>query len=84
MTAAARRVASGDLEHTSASLVVRTRDELEVLADSFNEMVTRLKATTVSRDQLEHRVQERTVDLSQANERLTDGDRRAEAGRDRA
>jgi len=70
MTAAARRIADGDLEHTSATIAIHTHDELEVLAESFNEMVRRLKATTVSRDHLEVSVQERTADLSQANERL--------------
>jgi diguanylate cyclase (GGDEF)-like protein len=71
MTAAARQVATGDLERASDDLEIHTQDELEVLAESFNEMVRRLKATTVSRDQLEHRVNERTADLSEANERLT-------------
>ena len=68
VTAAARRVAAGDLEHLT-TLSVRTSDELEVLAESFNEMVRRLQATTVSRDQLEQRVQERTADLSAGERR---------------
>src|SRR6185295_17430899 len=71
ITAAARVVATGNLDHTTARLSVKTHDELEVLADSFNEMVDRLQATTVSRDLLERRVRERTVDLSEANELLT-------------
>ena len=68
VTAGARRVAAGDLEH---AVSVKTHDEVEVLAESFNEMVRQLRATTVSRDLLEQRVQERTADLSQANDLLT-------------
>jgi diguanylate cyclase (GGDEF)-like protein len=71
VTAAAQRIAAGDLEHETPRLSVRTNDELEVLAESFNEMVRRLQATTVSRDLLEHRIEERTADLSEANALLT-------------
>ncbi|MCC7367924.1 MAG: EAL domain-containing protein [Chloroflexi bacterium] len=71
VTVAARRITSGDLEHVNIQLGLHADRELEVLAESFNEMVRRLRETTVSRNQLEQRIQERTADLSEANELLT-------------
>jgi len=49
LTAAARRIASGDLEQR---LTVNTRDEVEELARSFNDMSVKLSETieTISRD----------------------------------
>jgi len=42
LTLGARRLAEGDLEHR---LTIRTGDEIQVLADTFNEMAGRLQAT---------------------------------------
>jgi signal transduction histidine kinase len=42
LTQGARRLAEGDLEHR---LDVQTGDEIQVLAEAFNEMATRLQAT---------------------------------------
>jgi signal transduction histidine kinase len=49
LTLGARRVAEGELEHR---LEVRTGDEIQVLAEAFNDMAARLQATIAD---LEHR-----------------------------
>lgn len=65
---AASEVSAGRLD---VRLKLATGDELEVLADTFNQMLARLEQTTVSRDELEQRVLDRTVALGAANEQLS-------------
>ena len=63
LTQVASQVSSGDLTvKASAS----TSDEIGTLANAFNTMTSRLRETL---EQLEERVQERTAELSLANER---------------
>ena len=50
---------------------VTTRDEIGRLAEAFNQMVDDLQRTTVSRVHLEGLVQERTAELSEANQMLS-------------
>lgn len=64
---ATTRVSAGQL---GTRVRLKTGDELEALAESFNQMLTRLEETTVSRDELEARVEERTAELRAANEQL--------------
>ena len=49
---------------------VESNDEIGRLAGAFNRMVTNLKTTMASRDELESRVNERTAELTLANEKL--------------
>ena len=69
-------VGGGNLDY---KLEVKTGDEIEDLADSFNEMVANLKAKSdelkQSHDVLETRVQERTKELAEANDQLKELDR---------
>lgn len=58
------KLGSGELDHR---IDVRTGDELEVLADGFNEMGTQLQDAYES---LEQRVEERTRELQETNEKL--------------
>lgn len=58
---AAQRIADGDFTHP---ITVRTRDELEELADHFNRMADRLKE---SYETLETRVDQRTQELRALN-----------------
>lgn len=60
-------VRTGDLEHP---VPVVSDDELGQLTRSFNEMMGHLKASTVSRAELERLVAERTADLGSANREL--------------
>lgn len=60
LTKAAEAIAAGDLTQQARPAAIA---ELNVLARSFNQMVSQLKT---SFDDLEHRVQERTVELSEA------------------
>jgi GAF domain-containing protein/HAMP domain-containing protein len=64
LTGTASRIADGDL---SAKAVVRSRDELGTLADTFNSMTSQLK-TLIS--ELEERVRARTQELASRNEAL--------------
>jgi PAS domain S-box-containing protein len=61
-----RRLAAGDL---AARSHISSGDEVESLSNSFNQMADALEKST---DQLERRVAERTAELSQANQVLTD------------
>ena len=63
------RIARGELDHT---IVVRTRDEIEELANEFNRMARSLKESRQALEQhaemLEQRVAERTRELAEAVE----------------
>ena len=59
-----KRVATGDLNQ---NIPIRDHDELNVLAGSFNNMITKLKN---AHNMLEQQVQERTADLVEANRQL--------------
>jgi serine phosphatase RsbU (regulator of sigma subunit) len=72
LRAGAARIGSGDL---TQHIAIKTGDELEVLADQFNDMAGRLQESYAV---LEQRVEERTTQLAQAhaeistlNQRLT-------------
>ena len=64
LTNTAEKVAAGDMD---AKAVIRTRDEISTLADTFNLMTNQLKGFITG---LEDRVRERTQQLAQQNERL--------------
>jgi GAF domain-containing protein/HAMP domain-containing protein len=64
LTSTAERIADGDL---SAKAIVRSRDEIGTLADTFNSMTTQLR-TLIS--ELEERVRARTQELANRNEAL--------------
>lgn len=61
LTETASRLSMGDL---NSEAVIQTRDEIGVLARTFNTMAARLREIIAS---LEQRVAERTADLEQAN-----------------
>ena len=75
------RVGAGDLERT---IPVRTRDELGVLAVSFNDMMAALAKARAEVaglvDTLEHRVAERTRELEAAQARLIQSEKLASLG----
>ena len=60
LRAGARRLGAGDFSHR---IEVRTKDELEELADQFNSMAGQLQETYAG---LESKVEERTRDLAQS------------------
>ena len=66
LTAQVNKIARGDLEQT---IPVTSKDEVGILAASFNNMAHSLK--TVYAD-LEHKVEERTGQLSAANQKLAE------------
>jgi len=76
------RLASGDLSHR---IHVRSRDELGVLAESFNEMAEDLEKThrelTEWADTLEERVREKTAELEAAQKSLIHTEKMASLGR---
>ena len=59
-----QKIAEGDFSH---KVDTRSKDEIGILASSFNEMAEELKK---SRDNLEANLKERTVELSQSNDML--------------
>ena len=58
------RIKKGDLNH---QLDMKTGDEIEILADEFNEMATHLREAYT---ELERKVAERTQALTIANQKL--------------
>jgi signal transduction histidine kinase len=60
----AARIGGGDLDHR---IDIRSRDEVQSLADSFNDMGGRLKESYAT---LEHKVADRTRELSEALSQL--------------
>ncbi|WP_256995807.1 sensor histidine kinase [Halomicronema hongdechloris] len=71
LVVATRKIAQGDLNQ---QVPIQSHDELAVLAQSFNEMTSRLQQTLsllqAHKDELEQRVQERTQALSEAIQHL--------------
>jgi signal transduction histidine kinase len=70
LRAGTERVAQGDLRYR---VTEQGRDELAVLARSFNRMVAQLEATTVSKEELEKArdaLSKRTEDLTRSNVEL--------------
>ena len=65
LAAGAARIGGGDLDHR---IEVKSGDEVESLADSFNEMGGRLKESYAT---LEHKVEDRTRELTEALEQQT-------------
>jgi signal transduction histidine kinase len=63
------RIGGGDLDFR---LNIKTSDEIEVLADEFNKMTERLSEAYTG---LEHKVAERTVALTIANEKLEEANK---------
>jgi len=59
-----QKIAEGDFSH---KVDTKSKDEIGILASSFNEMAEELKK---SRDNLEANLKERTVELSQSNDML--------------
>jgi two-component system NtrC family sensor kinase len=82
LVAGTMRLASGDLSHR---IQVRSRDELGVLAESFNEMAEDLEKThrelTEWADTLEERVREKTAELEAAQRSLIHTEKMASLGR---
>ena len=60
----ATRIGSGNLDHR---IEIRSGDEVQTLADSFNEMAARLKESYAT---LEHKVTDRTRELSETLDQL--------------
>jgi signal transduction histidine kinase/DNA-binding response OmpR family regulator len=65
LQAGAARIGAGDLD---TPIEVRTNDELETLADQFNQMTAQLRESYAG---LERKVQERTAELAEALEQQT-------------
>jgi light-regulated signal transduction histidine kinase (bacteriophytochrome) len=67
LAAGAEEIGSGNLEHRVGTTA---KDEIGGLSRTFDRMAENLKATMVSRDELEQRVRDRTVQLEAANKEL--------------
>ncbi|MDI6786334.1 MAG: ATP-binding protein [bacterium] len=74
-------VGKGDLNR---EIKVKTRDEIELLAENFNQMVVDLrksrKVIEDHRKNLEKKVEERTRDLQEAHERIVQSEKMAALG----
>jgi len=70
LTQDAAQIGAGDLEHV---LKIKTNDELEILADSFNSMITGIKTITAENERLEIASTEKTREaeiIQEANQNL--------------
>jgi signal transduction histidine kinase len=74
ITSVARNLSEGDMDTGSLSSITSRRDEIGVLARTFTLMADQLKETLEglhrSHVELERRVQERTSELQESNEKL--------------
>ena len=61
-------IGAGNLEH---KLSVESKNEIGQLSRAFDKMIAELKNLTISRDQLDQRVKERTIELEAANTELS-------------
>ncbi|MHB9072190.1 MAG: HAMP domain-containing sensor histidine kinase [Desulfobaccales bacterium] len=66
-------IGSGNLDYKVA---INTRDEVGELSRAFDGMTENIKSLTVSRDELELRVEERTAELERANQTLQQSEQR--------
>ena len=82
LTNGIRQVAQGDLDHT---ITIHSRDELGVLADSFNKMTTELseahRQLTDWAKTLEQRVEQKTDELNRAHENMLRVEKMASIGK---
>jgi two-component system NtrC family sensor kinase len=82
LTAGFQQVAQGDLDH---SITVHSRDELGVLADSFNKMTSELSEAhqqlTGWNKELETRVEQKTQELNRAHEHVLHVEKMASIGK---
>jgi len=67
LTRAAARIGKGQLD---TKIDIRSKDEIGILASAFNQMTDDLSRTTVAKDELEQRVEERTSELLDTNAHL--------------
>jgi signal transduction histidine kinase len=67
LAAGAEEIGGGNLEHMVGTA---SKDEIGGLSRTFDRMTESLKATMVSRDELEQRVRDRTAQLEAANKEL--------------
>jgi signal transduction histidine kinase len=67
LAAGAEKIGGGNLDHRVGTA---SKNEIGGLSRAFDRMSESLKATMVSRDELEQRVQERTAQLEAANKEL--------------
>ncbi|MBM4278483.1 MAG: HAMP domain-containing protein [Deltaproteobacteria bacterium] len=67
LAAGAEEIGGGNLEHRVGTA---SKDEIGRLSRTFDRMAESLKATMVSRDELEQRVRDRTAQLEAANKEL--------------
>ncbi|MET0487292.1 MAG: GAF domain-containing protein, partial [Candidatus Rokuibacteriota bacterium] len=65
LQASAAKIGAGELDHR---IVIKTGDELETLADEFNQMTVRLRESYAT---LEQRVEDRTRELTESLEQQT-------------
>ncbi len=82
MVTATREIAAGDLSHRVA---VESRDELGILAESFNQMISQLKKANEELvmwgKTLEKKVQERTQELVNIQDHLVQAEKLASLGK---
>lgn len=75
---ATQAISSGNLEH---KVVVSSKDEIRILADAFNKMTEDLKQTTVSKQDLEEMLKERTKQLETTYKQLIHSEKLSATGK---